>query len=140
MKLFPYLLTKKEGTLTKTKLTVFLAQGGRRLWETNETTITQRELLEYYLEPNDLHADHIHFAKDIIYIKINPEKTKLDEFYSWEETNKMQQKPECWRNFYFFTDENNASWFSPKSSQLEIDFQDGNITEYYKDILRLSSV
>lgn len=137
MKLFPYFLTKQQGALQKTRLTVFLANGGRRLWETEEPTVTKKELLDNYLELNGIYANHIHFSKGIIYIEIDPEKTSLSDFYTWEEAHKHPQKPECWRHFYFFQDSLNAAWFSPKASQLDVEFNDGNIQEYYEDILRL---
>lgn len=137
MKLVPFYLTVKNGSLHITKLSLFLSQAGKKLWESEEETLTKEELLENYLYPNDLHPLRIHFAGKIVYIEIDSSKTKLNDFYTWEEAMKHPQKPECWRNYYFCKDSVGAEWFSGKLLQTEAEIENKSIHIYYEDILRL---
>lgn len=116
-----------------TKVSVFLANGGRVCWQTDEKTVTKEQLVEEYLEPNGLVPLNIYMEDSIILVQIDPEKTILDNFYTWEEVYQKKQRYECWRHFYFFKDSMNADWFTPKDTN---DLDDGSIQEYYEDILR----
>ena len=120
-----------------TKLAVFLANGGKQCWQTDEPTVTKQQLLDDYLLPNGLVPLTIHFTDKLILVQIDPVQTNLQEFYTWEEAYKHRQRPECWRNFYFFKDAMNADWFTPKDTS---DLDDGSIQEYYKEILCLFPV
>jgi hypothetical protein len=62
----------------------------------------------------------------------------LEDFYTWEEASKHSQKPECWRNFYFFKDETGADWFASKQMQSipENEVEGKEVNEIYADILR----
>jgi hypothetical protein len=135
MKVLPFYLKQKQskGQLCMTKLSVFLANGGRVCWQTDEKTVTKEQLVEEYLEPNGLVPLNIYMENSMILVQIDPEKTILDNFYTWEEVYQKKQRYECWRNFYFFKDTMNAEWFTPKDTN---DLDDGSIQEYYEDILR----
>lgn len=115
-----------------TKLSLFLANGGRVCWQTDEKTVTEEELCKEYLEPNGLVPKKIYFTSNMVFVEIDLLQTKLENFYTWEEAYQSRQRYECWRNFYFFKDPLNASWFTPKDTN---DLDDGSIQEYYEEIL-----
>ena len=117
-----------------TKLSLFLGNAGKSFWRTEEETVTKKELLEEYLEPNGFCIEHIHFGKDSIFVKVDPSKMNLSDFYSWEEAMKNSQKPECWRNFYFFKDDKDADWFTSKQMQNENEVEGKEVNEIYADI------
>ena len=136
MKIFPFVLKRTQGSLETTCLSVFLAQAGRTLWQTDELTVSQKQLEEDYLLPNGLIPKQIVFQGQIVYIQIDNDKTNRNDFYQWEEALQNPGKPECWRLFSFFQDEKGAEWFSSRHFQSE-NLVDGRpIHEYYEDILR----
>jgi hypothetical protein len=137
MKVLPFYLKQKKGQLEMTNLTVFLANNGKSLWQTEEQTVSEKELLEEYLKPNGFSVKKIHQNETIYFVEIDPQATNLSDFYRWEETFKLQQRVECWRSFYFFKDAINADWFTGKQQQ-ESEIEGRSIHEYYEDILRHS--
>lgn len=138
MKVIPFFLKQKQGQLSMMNLCLFLANAGKSFWRTEEESVNQRELVEEYLEPNGFCIDAIHFEKDTVFIKVDPSKMNLNDFYTWEEAMKNPQKPECWRHFYFFKDQVGADWFSSKQmhSLSENEIEEKGVNEIYADILR----
>ena len=128
--------TQTQGQISITKLGVFLANGGRVCWQTDEP-VTKEQLIKEYLEPNGLLPKSIHFTDKMIFVEIDLLQTKLENFYTWEEAYTNKQRYECWRNFYFFKDALNAPWFSPKDTN---DLDDGSIQEYYEQIMARAAV
>ncbi len=137
MKVLPFILKQKQGALDMTNLCFFLANGGRSFWQTEELTVSNKALEEEYLLPNGLIPKRIFSTKDLVYVWIDEEKIKINDFYMWEEAYKHPQKPECWRSFYFFKDSTGTPWFSP-ASQPEGELEGKSVQIYYEDILRLT--
>lgn len=135
MKVLPFYLKQKTGQLQMTNLTVFLSSAGKNLWQTEEQTLSEKQLREDYLEPNGFVVKKIKLIQQMYFVEIDPEKTKLEDFYKWDETFKLQQRVECWRSFYFFKDATNADWFTGKQQQ-ESEIEGKPIQDYYEDILR----
>ena len=129
-KLIPYIVSKKQtDKLTVYKISLFLALGSRALWELSPT-----ENPEETLSQNDFIIDNIHSRQDMIYAKINPAKTNLAAFYTWEET----KKDDCWRTFHICLDaESGKPWF--RSEHLETQFEGTLLTpsSLVSDILSL---
>ena len=117
-------------------LSVFLGQAGRMLWQTDELTVSQKQLEEEYLFPNGLIPKRIVFQEQIAYVEIDSEKTNRNDFYTWEEALQNPGKPECWRLFSFFQDEKGAEWFTSRYFQTDNLLDGRPIHEYYEDILR----
>jgi hypothetical protein len=136
MKVLPFILNQKQSSLRMTNLSLFLAHGGRSFWQTEEP-VTKKTLEDEYLLPNGLIPKRIVETKELIYVWIDAEKTKVNDFYGWDEAYKHPQKPECWRSFYFFEDASGSPWFSP-GSQPEAELEGKLIQVYYEDILRLT--
>ena len=129
-KLIPYFLSKKQtDKLTVYKLSLFLTLGGRALWELSPSENPEETLIE-----NDFVVDKLHTKGATVYAKINPTKTNLAAFYTWEET----KKDDCWRTFHICLDaETGKPWF--RSEHLETQFEGTLLTpsSLFIDILSL---
>lgn len=121
--------------LDTTMLKLFLAHGGKALWRTDEQSLTEKQIQEDYLLPNGIIAEKILLQKDIAFVEVNPEKTHLEDFYTWEEALTNPARPECWRTYWFFTDTQGAEWFSSRFLQGENEVEGRPIHEYYEEIL-----
>lgn len=138
MKILPFFLQKRQTHLKQTRLCVFLAHAGKALWSAEEP-LTESQLVNDYLEPNGIPHKRIVITGSLALVEIDFEKTKLSDFYTWEEALTHPQRPECWKSYYFFKDSSNADWFSPKLLQGSNEIEGKNIQEYYEDILRHSA-
>jgi hypothetical protein len=131
-KIIPYILSKKQTEkLTLYKLSLFVALGGRALWE-----LSAAENPEETLTQNDFVVDTIHSRQGVLYAEINPEKTNLAAFYTWDET----KKEDCWRTFHICLDpESGKQWF--RSEHLETRFEGTLLTpsSVFADILSLKT-
>ena len=129
-KLIPYIVSKKQtDKLTVYKVSLFLALGGRALWELSPAENPEETLIE-----NDFVVDKLHTKGATVYAKINPTKTNLAAFYTWEET----KKDDCWRTFHICLDaESKGQWF--RSEHLETQFEGTLLTpsSLFIDILSL---
>ena len=144
MKLVPFILAKKKvNQFTITSVNVFLSYAGKAVWKTEESGfVSLSTILQDYCEPNGIFIEQSYLdkTKQIAYLKVNPEKTNLAEFYTWEESLSKSSKPECWRRFYFIQDAEHTDWWSPQGLT-EAEIQDfGNIeqlasviSQYFKD-------
>jgi len=141
MKLVPFTRTQKQTpSHTITCLNLFLAHAGKVIWKTEETGLLEKsKILQDYCEPNGFVVEQIWIdnSKQIAYIQINPKKTSLSDFYTWEEALAKPDKPECWRPFYFIQEKEGSDWWAPNDI-FEAEISDGgNIFEIYKSILQL---
>jgi hypothetical protein len=140
MKLLPYILTnqqKKEFTVWK--FDVFLSHGGKSIWE-EEGVLSKSKIQEDYCEANDIFINKLFMdtKKQIAYIQIDTKKTKVSDFYTYDEACLKVEKPECWRSFYFIQDRLNSYWWSPKGL-LEAEIQGiGNIQELFEECMSRS--
>lgn len=120
---------KQTDKLTVYKVSLFLSLGGRALWELSPTENPEQTLTE-----NDFVVDKVYQKGSTAYAKINPTKTNLAAFYTWEET----KKDDCWRTFHICLDaESSKPWF--RSEHLETQFEGTLLTpsSLVSDILSL---
>ena len=136
MKIFPFIHKTIQGSLKATGLSVFLAQAGRTLWQTDEPSVSEAQLKEEYLLPNGLIPKQIIILGQIAYVEIDKDKTNRNDFYTWDEALQNPGKPECWKLFSFFEDEKGAEWFTSRQFQADNLLDSRPIYEYYGDILR----
>ena len=121
MKLVPYFLQKQETSiLTVYRLTLFLTDGGKSLWdignERNESVIRQDYLIE-----NGFHPTTIIQEKDIYFAKLDPQQTNKQSFYTWEEIQEIPEKKreDCFRTFTFcFEQPQEKVWFRSELSEI----------------------
>lgn len=114
MKLVPFFLQKQETPLlTLYRLTLFLADGGKSLWdigaETDESVV-QKE----YLEENGFISVSLVQDNDIYFAKLDPERTMKSSFYTWEEIQDLPDKrrEDCFRTYTFcFEQPQEKLWF-----------------------------
>jgi len=140
MKFLPFFLTQKETELFRIwKLSVFLNHAGKSVWESDlPGLLPLHQIQSEYCDANGFVVDHIWIQKEsqVAFICIDSNKTKLSEFYSWEEALARTDKPECWRSFYFVQDHDSLIWWSPKDL-IEGEIQGlGNIQDIFEEILR----
>ncbi len=138
MKLVPFILSQKQANqFTVTQLQVFLAYAGKSIWKTDESGfVPLKTVLQDYCEPNGFTVQKTYVDKQnqIVYLMIDPTKTTLTDFYTWEEALTNQTKPECWRRFYFMQDNEKADWWSP-TGLVEAEIQDfGNVSDLFHRI------
>jgi len=115
MKLVPFWIQRTHrGTLSVLKINVFLAVAGKRVWKSEESgDLSEDTLRNDYCEPNGLAVLRAWREPGIAYLQIDPSKTSLSEFYSWEEALAHPSKPECWRPFYWIVDPEGKEWWTP---------------------------
>lgn len=115
MKLIPFWIQRTHrGSLSVLKINVFLSLAGKRVWKTEETgPISEEQIRKDYCEPNGLGVERLWIDSHTAYIQIDPSKTSLSEFYSWEEALAHPSKPECWRPFYWIVDSEGKEWWTP---------------------------
>jgi hypothetical protein len=79
---------------------VFLSDGGKRLWETEET-LAPEEYIQEYFEPNGLRGRlQPSPRKDVILFEVDTAMTRLEEFYSLlDET--VPAGVDLWRPFFW---------------------------------------
>ena len=44
-------------------------------------------------------------------------RTKIEDFYKWEEINLNDSEIFCWKTYYYFTDTNKISWLEIPDSE-----------------------
>jgi hypothetical protein len=138
MKLVPFIHRQKQvNSFWVSELLLFLSHAGRGVWKTEEPgVLSSKTILEEYCEPNGFVVKNLHLdpQNNIAYIEIDSTKTKLSDFYTWEEALQQPTKPECWRPFFFMRDKNNEHWYWAKGI-VEAEIQDvGNIADVYERI------
>lgn len=106
------------------------------MWQTEEQTVSKKQLEEEYLQPNGFVTTQIYETAKCIYVEIDPVQTPLQDFYTWEEAQKLSKRVECWRSYYFFKDTTGADWFTGKQLQ-ESEIDGKSIHEFYEEILAL---
>ena len=114
MKLIPYTIQKKDtGILSIYRLSLFLSEGGRALWEIGSET-NVKKIQEEYLEDNGFFCTSVDQWNDIYFAPIDSTKTDIKSFYTWEELQESQGKrrDECFRTFVFcYEQPQEKTWF-----------------------------
>ena len=103
MFIVPFLIREVPPTILQWNLqpiSLFLENRGRGLCTTDAP--------EEWLELNGIFAERTWIENDTVYVKVDPSKTKLSDFYSFEQLTKLQTKgtEECWRTFFLLKEPN----------------------------------
>jgi|LauGreDrversion4_2_1035121.scaffolds.fasta_scaffold323544_2 hypothetical protein len=89
---------------------VFLSQGGKKGWKTDETgTLTNKFIETNYLIPNGFVGKSICVKGDCLYFRVDPGAMNMGDFYTWTEFLKAG-KPipsdiDIWRPFVWVDDD-----------------------------------
>lgn len=158
MFIVPFFYTSRtNGDLKMYRLTIFLSDGGKSGWKTDEEYQTAGQIETEYLNPNGIYMVDCIIENDIAWVKVDKTKTNMIDFYTYNEIVKNSTATaitECWRNFYFFRDENNDCWWSccckkrgtpnknilvedSLSTELNINGLGNSEIRFFEDILRL---
>ena len=101
MILLPYIhKTSVVNTMIIHTFTI-LTIGGVELWEDDNMDLEVKEILEQ----NDIFTDSVKKLGDVYLCKVDPQKTKLTDFYKWNEITDTSTF--CWRTLYTFGDNHN---------------------------------
>jgi hypothetical protein len=110
MYIIPYYI-KSHGN---TKISwVFLSQGGKKAWKTDETgTLTKKFIETTYLIPNGFVGKTSCVKGDVLYFQVDPAAMAMGDFYTWTEfLNAGMAIPsdiDIWRPFVFL--EGDEGW------------------------------
>jgi len=114
MKLVPFFIQKKETSLlTIYRLTLFLTDGGKSLWEIGQET-NEQTIMNEYLQENGFIPLKVERWNDMYLAKLDPLQTNKSSFYTWEETQESSEKrrEDCFRTFVFcFEKHDEKLWF-----------------------------
>jgi hypothetical protein len=92
-----------------------LTIGGHTLWEENNSLHIDNDILI----PNDIYRNNniIKFDKDLQLCEVDTKKTKISDFYKWEELSLNDNETFCWKTLYYFTGTDNICWLEPPVSE-----------------------
>lgn len=90
-----------------------LTIGGSMAWEEDTISLIEESVLHpngIYLtsEPTQIHH--------LLFCEVDPQKTDLHDFYTWDEINQLDQETFCWRTFYMM-ESNQKRWLSMPSKE-----------------------
>jgi hypothetical protein len=108
MILLPYVHNIKYVNKIPVHSYMILTIGGKQLWiEDLNRSIEdlEEDPVEQILINNDLYVDSIKQHGDVCLCRINTEKTKMADFYTWSEITDPDTF--CWRTLYTFGEQQN---------------------------------
>ena len=86
MFIVPYILEPYHTSKSEFKIWIswiFMVNGGKAIWETDEDSIGEREVVKQYLEPNNLFGTVKYCDSNVLLLEIDAKRTKFSEFYNW---------------------------------------------------------
>lgn len=95
-----------------------LTIGGRKIWEEDNSLNIDKDILN----PNDIYRKGmpIIFDKQLQMYEVNTEKTKIDDFYKWDEIPFEDTETFCWIVYAYISGNGSANWLDiPASEMLE---------------------
>ena len=93
-----------------------LTLGGRGIWEEDNSLNLDKDILN----PNDIYrkGTTIKFDKQLQLCEVNTEKTKISDFYKWDEIDFEDTETFCWRTYTYLTGNDSANWLDIPSSEM----------------------
>jgi hypothetical protein len=93
-----------------------LTIGGRELWEEDDSLDIYTDILL----PNDIYLEESPVKhNNIYYCKVDVNKTKIDDFYKWDEIELTDENTFCWKKYYTFGKEKYNDWlYIPNNEKL----------------------
>jgi hypothetical protein len=103
MFIIPFYITEKEIPLGFTMDTawIFMTHGGKEVWSVDETDCSF--IIKEYLDSNNIYGTHIQTTrKDVLLYRVDIEKTKLSDFYTWNDIlTGVTCNTEIWRPIFW---------------------------------------
>ena len=93
-----------------------LTIGGHKIWEEDNSLNLDKDILN----PNDIYrkGTTIKFDKQLQICEVNSEKTKISDFYKWDEINIEDTETFCWRTYVYLTGNSSANWLDIPVSEI----------------------
>lgn len=108
MILLPYFIDTSNQSWTK--LNLFLTEGGRGFWQTDETEKQVKKMLK----DNGFPLVSLKKEQDVMYASIDKTKMNISDFYQWSELeDPSKSEDDVWRTFIIPT----ALWSCPVFKQ-----------------------
>ncbi len=103
--------TKYTSIINNINVNVFslLTIGGSEIWEEDDSLDIINDILipnEIYLEGEPIRYNNIFFCK------VDTNKTKINDFYKWDEINLADKNTFCWKTYYTFGKNKFNDWLS----------------------------
>lgn len=112
----------QQNNINQTNINVniikILTIGGKSLWEENDKSL---DIDNDILKPNDLYlkGQIIKLNKNTCLCEIDTVKTKIDDFYKWEELAYTDNDTFCWKRYVQLIDNKNNNWLNiPNNEKL----------------------
>jgi len=93
-----------------------LTIGGRGIWEEDNSLNLDKDILN----PNDIYrkGTTIKFDKELRICEVNSEKTKITDFYKWDEIAFEDTETFCWRTYVYLSGNGSANWLDIPTSEI----------------------
>jgi hypothetical protein len=93
-----------------------LTIGGRGIWEEDNSLNLDKDILN----PNDIYrkGTTIKFDKQLQICEVNTEKTKITDFYKWDEIAFEDTETFCWRTYVYLSGNGSANWLDIPVSEI----------------------
>ena len=93
-----------------------LTIGGRGIWEEDNSLNLDKDILN----PNDIYrkGTTIKFDKQLQICEVNTEKTKITDFYKWDEIAFEDTETFCWRTYVYLSGNGSANWLDIPISEI----------------------
>ena len=93
MILLPYFIDTSNQSWTK--LNLFLTEGGRGFWQTDET----EKQIKKTLKDNGFAVINTFTENGVMYAEVDQNKIQMSEFYTWDEVNPETSTEDVWRTY-----------------------------------------
>ena len=93
-----------------------LTIGGLKIWEEDNSLDLDKDILN----PNDIYrkGTTIKFDKQLQICEVNTEKTKINDFYKWDEIAIEDKETFCWRIYAYITGNGSVNWLDIPTSEM----------------------
>jgi hypothetical protein len=93
-----------------------LTIGGHGIWEEDNSLNLDKDILN----PNDIYrkGTTIKFDKQLQICEVNTEKTKISDFYKWDEIAFEDTETFCWRTYVYLSGNGSANWLDIPTSEI----------------------
>jgi hypothetical protein len=95
-----YKRTKKGDSIDITVLWIFMKDGGKTIWKTDEEC-TQEKVIREYIEENGFIGKITKYTENSLYYEIDTEKTNMENYYRWLDDG--SEDMDIWRPWFVFT-------------------------------------
>jgi hypothetical protein len=116
MLIIPFTHKTIQNNEIEINIITILTIGGDKLWEESNSLDIDKDILN----PNDIWRTgpilKLEHGK-VQLCQVDTQKTKMSDFYKWEETDIKDKDVFSWRSFYYFKGAGNLNWLDVPASE-----------------------